>query len=149
MPHFNRQHEPTDINEAVVITQAQLNDLKQFLTDLHDRSAAPPIAAMSDAQFAELRGLLQPGFELSKLYLAQVRAAQGAPGSPVAMNLGGPLTDEPIEPFPAPPETPERRDPIQPGDAHDSKGKEMKRSLPVAPPPSTPVEPVDDSTDRD
>lgn len=140
MPHFNRQHEPIDINEAIVITAAQMNDLKQFLTDLHDRSAAPPIAAMSDAQFAELRSLLQPGFELSKLYLAQARAAQGAPGTvPV---IAPEYVEAPPPDYPPSAYEPERRDPIKLGDAHGTS--------PQAPtPPSTPVEPVDDSTDRD
>lgn len=143
MPHFNRQHEPIDINEAVVITQAQLNDLKQFLTDLHDRSAAPPIAAMSDAQFAELRSLLQPGFELSKMYLAEARAARGAPGT-IPQPAPVPL-EEPIEPPPAPPEALERRAPIKLGDAHGTSPQAPPS--PSSPPsPSTPVEPVDDSS---
>lgn len=92
MPHFHGQHEPTDINEAVVLTAAQMNELMAFLTDLLDKRDAPPAAALSDAQFAELREMLKPGAELSKLYLSQMNAARGAPGTPANLNPGGPGT---------------------------------------------------------
>lgn len=99
MPHFHGQHEPTDINEAVVLTAAQMNELKAFLTDLLDKRDAPPAAALSDAQFAELREMLKPGAELSKMYLAQMRAAQGAPGTvPVVAAEPEPEAPVPVEP---------------------------------------------------
>ena len=56
----------------------------------HEPQTAP--AALSDEQFAELKALLQPGFELSTLMLAEYKMAHqqpaDAPADPTGTSLG-------------------------------------------------------------
>ena len=73
MPHFQDQHEPVDIRSGVILTAAQMDDLKQFLTDLVERKSVAP-AVLSDDQFQKLIAMLQPGFELSNSLPRRLRA---------------------------------------------------------------------------
>jgi hypothetical protein len=79
MPRHINDHEPVDVNNAVVITDAHLQELKAFLTDLHDSDKAAPQAVLSDNQFMELKALLQPGFELSTLMLDDYKRQRNSP----------------------------------------------------------------------
>ena len=72
-PHLD-DHIPVPVTNAVVLTAAQFNDLQAFLADLHDKIAQQPAAGLNDEQFADLRKLLLPGFELSALMLADYKA---------------------------------------------------------------------------
>lgn len=82
MVHTQNQHDPVPVS-ALVMSADQLNDLKDFLTGLIDNKSPPP-AVLSDAQFDKLASLLQPGYELSSLYLAEYKRANApiAPGQP-------------------------------------------------------------------
>lgn len=72
MPSKINQHETVPVHSALVLTDAHMDDLKVFLTDLFTKDRPPP-AVLSDNQFQELKTLLQPGFELSTLMLAEYR----------------------------------------------------------------------------
>ncbi len=77
---------------GVVMTQDQLQELKQSFSDAITTAVAslhtmtPNVqgagSALTDAQFAELKRLLEPGFQLSSLYLAQHQGATPAPPQP-------------------------------------------------------------------
>lgn len=69
--HVN-DHEPVAVASAIVMTQAHLDDLKAFLTDLVARDHMAP-AVLSDNQFEKLIAMLQPGFELSTAMLADYK----------------------------------------------------------------------------
>jgi hypothetical protein len=63
------------------MTSEQFNDLQAFLADLHGKSQQQPAnPPMNDEQFADLRKMLQPGFELSTLMLADYRAQRATTG---------------------------------------------------------------------
>ena len=62
-------------------------------THINDHLPDAPTGALSDDQFAELKALLQPGFELSTLMLAEYKAKMEAAREPAAKK-------------PAPPEPP-------------------------------------------
>ncbi len=77
--HVN-DHIPVPVNSAIIMTSEQFNDLQAFLAELHGRNAQHPNAGLSEEQFAEMRRLLQPGFELSALMLADYRAQRSNTG---------------------------------------------------------------------
>lgn len=63
----------------------------------------PQLAAMSDEQFAELKALLQPGFELSTLMLADYKASHAPPPpnpspvpAPAPIDSTPPAPDAPV-----------------------------------------------------
>lgn len=72
-------HQPVPVENPIIMTAAQFNDLQDFLADLVEKNQQPA-KTLSDEQFAELQKLLQPGYELSTLmlndYKAQRMAAQ-------------------------------------------------------------------------
>ena len=78
-PHVN-DHIPVPVNSAIVMTSEQFNDLQAFLADLHGKNTQQPTAGLSDEQFAEMRRLLQPGFELSTMMLADYRSQRSTTG---------------------------------------------------------------------
>ena len=78
-PHVN-DHIPVPVNSAIIMTSEQFNDLQAFLDDLHGKNEQQPTAGLSEEQFAEMRRLLQPGFELSALMLADYKAQHAAAG---------------------------------------------------------------------
>ena len=79
-PHVN-DHIPVPVNSAIIMTSEQFNDLQAFLADLHGKSQQQPAnPPMNDEQFADLRKMLLPGFELSTLMLADYRAQRATTG---------------------------------------------------------------------
>lgn len=102
--HMLNQHELPPVMSAGQV-QDFVDTLRDALSEAFrtakvDAAAAP--AVLSDAQFAELKRLLEPGYELSKMYLDQHRAALVPPPStpPVATGsfeppLNGPDDTEP------------------------------------------------------
>lgn len=82
MVHRQGQHDPVPVS-ALVMSADNMDDLKAFLTDLIDKKAPPP-AVLSNDQFDKLVSLLQPGYELSSLYLAEHKRANApiVPGQP-------------------------------------------------------------------
>lgn len=76
MPSFQQDHMPIPIGSAVMMTQAQVDEIKAMVERIVTRLEQPPAPAQSltDAQFDELKRLLQPGFELSTLMLADYKA---------------------------------------------------------------------------
>lgn len=97
MPSFQNDHVPVPVGTAILMTQAQIDDIKSFLTDLHNSEKDRPAAVLSDAQFQELKKLLQPGYELSSAMLddynrqrSQPLAVSPAapPAQPPAASLG-------------------------------------------------------------
>jgi hypothetical protein len=74
-------HVPVPVGTAIMMTSDQLDDIKAFLSDMHDKQLEQPPAVLSVDQFDELKKLLQPGYELSALMLADYKAqrVQGAP----------------------------------------------------------------------
>ena len=80
MALHQNDHIPVPVHSAIVMTAEQFNDLQAFLADLHGKSAQQSAAGLSEEQFAEMRRLLQPGFELSALMLADYKAQSGSAG---------------------------------------------------------------------
>jgi hypothetical protein len=102
MVHKLNDSQPVDIHTAVAITDTQMSELKSFLTDLHTAHTKLAPAVLSDNQFEKLTALLQPGYELSSLMLADhkamhrtitpgARAPLDAVPAPVGRPLSSPL----------------------------------------------------------
>ena len=66
-------HQPVPVGTATMITTAQMDELKSFLSELHAKQLEQPPAVLSEAQFTELTRLLQPGYDLSTAMLADYK----------------------------------------------------------------------------
>lgn len=74
--HHINQHDPVGVENATIMTEAQMSDLKTFIAHVAEKRVAP--AVLSEDQFGKLIATLQPGFELSSLMLADYRRANAA-----------------------------------------------------------------------
>lgn len=90
MPHFVQDHQPVPVGQAILLTNAQMDELKTFIADRIEslRDVQQPV--IGEEHFNRLFAMLQPGFELSTAMLAEYRAAhqgpQSQPGQPVVAN---------------------------------------------------------------
>lgn len=87
MPHFIGERDAVPTGNAVMMTQAHIKELKDFIREVVNDLVAVPPAVLSDGQFAELKAMLQPGFELSKRMLDEQNRERGlapAPATPSA-----------------------------------------------------------------
>lgn len=91
-------HQPVPVSSGVIITDAHMAELKDFLADLHDTSQKLPPAVLSDNQFEKLVAMLQPGFELSTLMLADYKRLHAAPG-PGVIVAPGVMSDQELADF--------------------------------------------------
>lgn len=83
MVHHVGENKPVGVDNAIVMTDAHMKDLKTFLVDLH-RGKDGAAGGISDHQFGQLVAMLQPGYELSTLMLADYKRANSS------ITAGGP-----------------------------------------------------------
>lgn len=72
-------HLPVPVGSAILMTQEQVDDIRKPIEQIAARLDQPATPGMTDAQFGEIKRLLEPGFELSTLMLADYKAQRGAP----------------------------------------------------------------------
>lgn len=107
---MQNQHEPVDVKSAVLMTPSHIDEIKNFFREHFSGGVPVPQSALSDAQFDEIKRLLQPGYELSLFYLNQLKGQEQNVGGLAASSYSeAPATDEPSSPA-APPVDPVTND---------------------------------------
>ena len=75
-------HQPVPVGTAIMMTTDQIDEIKAYLGDLHAKQIAQPPAVLSPDQFDELKKLLEPGYQLSKLMLTDYTAQRQVAAAP-------------------------------------------------------------------